>query len=201
MIIFGSKAKQIAVETIQTSCPNCSNNRLNLVTIQKYAHVFWIPFFPMRKLVYSECPNCKQVLEKKEMSDALRMASEETGKTGKTPIWAFSGLALLAILISIGVISENRKDTRNSILIQEPKPGDVFEIKIGSGQYTLYKVTKVVGDSVIVDVSAYETNKVTGLADLKAKGNEGYSGELTFFTKAELKQMLEEDEILDIDRK
>jgi hypothetical protein len=55
----------------------------------------------------------------------------------------------------------------------------------------------VLGDSVFVQINDYETNKVTGLNDLK---KEAYSEEVMGFSKAELKQMLEKGEIIDIER-
>ena len=76
----------------------------------------------------------------------------------------------------------------------------IFEIKTKDNQYTLYKVDNVQGDSVFVHPNQYETNKESGLNDLKAKGDASYSEEITPFLKSELRQMLEKGEITDIDR-
>ena len=89
------------------------------------------------------------------------------------------------------------KDERNAKFIASPRSGDIFEIKTSNNQYTLYKVTLVQGDSVFVAPSNYETNKKTGLADLKKKE---FSAELMGFSLGDLKRMLEEDEIVDVDR-
>ena len=79
-----------------------------------------------------------------------------------------------------------------------PQVGDIFEVKTKDNQYTLYKVDQVQGDSVFIQSSNFEANKVTGLDDLKKKD---YSSDVYGFSKSELKEMLNKGEILDIDRK
>ena len=199
MIIYGSKNKEIAKEHLVDKCPNCGKqNSLDLYVFQKYAHAFWIPFFPLGKTGVSQCDHCKQVLKLNEMPPFLRTAYDNLKSQGKTPIWTFSGLALVAVLITVIVISEKKKDEKNAKLILSPQNGDIFEIKTKDNQYTLYKVNQVQGDSVFIQANNYETNKITGLDDLK---NKEYSEEILGFTKTELKQMLDDDIILDIDRK
>lgn len=199
MIIYGSKNKELAKEILTDKCQNCgTQNRIDMHVFQKYAHVFWIPFFPMGKTGVSQCDHCKQVLKLKEMPASLTASYENLKAQTKTPIWMFSGLALVAALITIGVISDKQKDEKNAKLILTPQNGDIFEVKTKDNHYTLYKIDQVHGDSVFVQVNNYETNKITGLDDLK---NKDYSEYVFGFTKAELKQMLDKGEIIDIDRK
>jgi hypothetical protein len=198
MIVYGSRSKELAKDILTDQCPNCGKqNSIDMHVFQKYAHVFWIPFFPMGKTGVCQCDYCKQVLTLKEMPASLAISYENLKARAKTPIWMFSGLAVLAILITIGFISDKQNDEENARLILMPQAGDVFEIKLGSKQYTLYKVAQVAGDSVFVQLNNYETNKVAGLNDLK---KETYSEEVLGFSKAELKQMLEKGEIIDIER-
>jgi len=199
MIIYGSKSKELAKEILTDKCQNCgTQNSIDMHVFQKYAHVFWIPFFPMGKTGLSQCDHCKQVLKLKEMPPALTASYDNLKAQTKTPIWMFSGLALVAALIIIGVISDNKKDEKNAQLILTPQVGDIFEVKTKDNQYTLYKVDEVQGDSVFIQSSNFEVNKVTGLDDLKKKE---YSDDVYGFSKTELKEMLNKGEILDIDRK
>jgi hypothetical protein len=46
----------------------------------------------------------------------------------------------------------------------------------------------------------YETNKPSGLADLKRKGNGAYTEDVLSLSKGELKTMFDNGEIVDIDR-
>ena len=199
MIIYGSKSKELRKEILTDPCQNCgTQNCIEMHVFQKYAQVFWIPFFPMGKTAVSQCGHCKQLLKLKEMPASLKASYENLKAEIKTPIWMFSGLALVAVLIAIGVISEKNKGEKNARLILTPQSGDIFEVKTAENQYTLYKVDQIQGDSVFVQVNNYETNKITGLNDLKKKD---YSEEVLGFTKAELKQMFDKEEIIDIDRK
>ena len=199
MIIYGSKSKELAKETLTDKCQNCgTQNSIDMHVFQKYAYVFWIPFFPMGKTGLSQCNHCKQVLKLKEMPATLTASYDNLKAQTKTPIWMFSGLALVAALITIGVISDNKKGEKNAQLILTPQVGDIFEVKTKDNQYTLYKVDQVQGDSVFIQSSNFEANKVTGLDDLKKKD---YSSDVYGFSKSELKEMLNKGEILDIDRK
>ena len=202
MIIYGSKSKQLAKEVLMDKCPNCGQQHsIDMHVFQKYAHVFWIPFFAMGKTGVSQCDHCKQVLKLKEMPESLKSSYETIKAQTKTPIWMFSGLALVAVLITAGVISSRENDKLNKQYIAAPVVGDIFEIKNSGDQYTLYKVEAVRGDSVFVSMNEYLTNKSSGLADLKKKGDASFSEEVMGYSKSELKKMLDSGEIMDIDRK
>jgi hypothetical protein len=135
------------------------------------------------------------------MPSAFQMSYENLKHQTKTPIWTFGGLALVAVLIVVGVISEKNKNEKNAKFILSPQIGDIFEIKTDDNQYTLYKVDEVQGDSVFIRINQYETNKATGLADLKRKGEGAYSEDVFAVDKKQLKAMFDKDKILDIDRK
>ena len=199
MIIYGTRNKELAKELITDKCPNCgTQNSMEMHVFQKYAHVFWIPFFPMSKSGVSQCDHCKQVLKVKEMPQGLQQSYETLKAQTKTPPWTFAGLALLVGLIALLIVNDKKKDERNANLILSPKVGDIFEIKTVERQYTLYKVDAVEGDSVFVRVNNYETDKISGINALK---NKSYSDERYGFSKPAIQEMLRQGEILNIDRK
>jgi len=201
MLIYGTRSKQLAKEILIEKCQNCGKqNNIEMHVFQKYAHVFWIPFFPMGKTGVSQCDHCKQVLKLKEMPPSVKASYDNLKAQTKAPVWMFSGLALLAVLITIVVISDRKNDEKNAKLVLAPQKGDIFEIKTKDDQYTLYKVDQVNGDSVFVRVNNYETNKATGLAELKRKGDNDYTEEVLPLAKTELKEMLDKGEIIDIER-
>lgn len=198
MIIYGTRNKELAKEHLVDKCPNCgTQNSIDIHLFQKYAHVFWIPFFPMSKTAVSQCDHCKQVLELKQMPPALRASYDNLKAQSKPPVWMFSGVALVIVLIAAIVIGDKQKDEKNAQLILTPKAGDIFEIKTQDNQYTLYKVSQVQVDSVYVQANNYEVNKLSGLNELKTKT---YSEDVYGFSKGELKKMVEDGEIMDIDR-
>jgi hypothetical protein len=130
----------------------------------------------------------------------MRLSSDNLKSQSKTPLWTFSGLALIVILITVGVVNDRNKDQRNAKLISSPKSGDVLEVKTKENQYTLFKVDNVHGDSIFLRVHNYETNKIDGLSDLRKKGDSAYSEDLYSIDKNDLKKMFEKGEIIDIDR-
>lgn len=199
MVVYGYKAKQLISENLAEKCPHCGSvNSLTVYVLQKYVHIFWIPTFPTRKTGLSSCSHCKQVLELKEMPPSLTAAYESVKAQTSTPVWTFSGLALLAILIALVIYNDKRRDERNARLIAAPQAGDIFEIKMEDKRYTLYKVDQVQNDSVFIQINKYEVNKATGLSKLRDKG---YSDDLYGFSQSELKEMLRKGEIRDIVRK
>ena len=201
MIIYGTKAKEISKEILTDKCENCgSQNSIYLHVFQKYAHIFWIPFFPIGKTAVSQCEHCKQVLKLKQMPDNIEMSYENLKGQSKAPVWMYSGIALVAILITIGVIADKQNDAKNAKLILAPKKGDIFEIKTKDNQYTLLKVEDLKGDTIYVRFNNYETDKRTGFSKLKSKGDSSYSEEIEAVNKSDLKSMFDKGDILDIDR-
>ena len=100
MIIYGWRATQVANESIAESCPSCKNqNALQMFVFQRYAHIFWIPMFPIGKSGASQCGHCKQVLKSKQMPADVKLAYENVAAQAKIPYWTFAGLAIIAVLV------------------------------------------------------------------------------------------------------
>ncbi|ULQ55204.1 hypothetical protein KJS94_11180 [Flavihumibacter rivuli] len=198
MIIYGTRSTELAKEVLTDKCQNCgTQNCIDMHVFQKYAHIFWIPFFPMGKIGLSQCDHCKQVLKVKEMPASLKASYDNLKAQTKAPIWMFSGLAVVAVLIMTSVVSDKKKDERNAKLILSPQVGDIFEVKTRNNNYTLYRVDQVKGDSVFIQASTYEVNRLKGLKDVRLKE---YSSDVYGFSKIELKEMFSKGEILDINR-
>ena len=200
MIIYGSRAKQLAKETLAEKCPNCGSYSVDLYVFQKYAHVFWIPFFPMGKIAVAQCTSCKKAWNKNEFSETAKYAYQNLKAQTKTPVWTYAGISIVAIIIALTFFNEQKKNERNNKLILAPQAGDIFSVKSKKDSYTLYKVTTVRGDTVLLRMNEYETNQESGLSDLKRKGENGFSEVMLPYTKAELKAMFDKGEIIDIER-
>jgi hypothetical protein len=201
MIIYGSKNKQLAKETLMDKCPHCGNQHcIDMHVFQKYVHLFWLPLFPIGKTGVSQCDHCKQVLKLNQMPGSLKTSYDNIKSGTKTPLWMFTGLAVIAIIITMGILSERKKDERNATLILTPFKGDIYEIKTNEGQYTLYKVDQTIGDTVFVRFNQFESNKISGLTDLKQKGDTAFIDDLVPILKPKLREMLKNGEIIDIKR-
>lgn len=84
----------------------------------------------------SVCSHCKQVLQKKEFPEDLKISYHNLRSASKTPVWMFSGLALAAILIVWGMTVSKQNDEKYAQMIVTPQKGDMYEVKIR--QWTLY---------------------------------------------------------------
>jgi len=202
MIIYGSRATQLAKETISDPCPNCqTNNSLDMYVFQRYAHIFWIPFVPIGKTGASQCAHCKKVLKLKEMPSSLRVAYSNVAARTKVPFWTFIGVAIVGVLIINGIIQSGVHDARTSQLLKSPQAGDILEVKKGIGDYTLYKVADVRPDSVAVLPLLYSVNQQSGLGKLGSGQYAQYSDEAKMYSRESLSVLLHKGEILDVIRK
>jgi len=202
MIIYGTRATQAHKETIPDPCPQCqSNNCLDMYVFQRYAHIFWIPFFPIIKTVASQCARCKQVIKQKEMPASLREAFNEVRSRAKTPVWTFIGTALVGLLILAGALQSGRHDRKMSQLLKSLKAGDILELKKSPEVYTLYKIAAVEPDSVAILPLLVTVNKESGLKKLESENDLQFSTNPTKYSHENLSALLHADEILDVIRK
>ena len=200
MIIFGRGSTHLKSEHLkQISCPHCqSQDTVDISVYGNYAHVFWIPTFPIGKQGVSQCQHCKQTLKEKEMPDQFKQAFKAFKSTLKTPFWHFSGLLLIAVLIGWISYSGNQNDKANGAYIQAPLQGDVYEFKTDDGNYTLAKVVAVYDDSLEVVFNQYEINKASKLYTLNEPEN--YVDDSYIISKDDLVGLFEEGDILDVER-
>ncbi len=201
MLIGGNRVTELVQETLLGNCPNCgTKDSVQIHVFQRYGHIFWIPCFPMKKTIVSQCTHCKQVLNLKSVPSNIATESDTFKSQIKTPIWTFTGSALFVLLISLLFYTTNEHDKKNATLILSPKSGDIYDVEIKEDQFTLFKVDHIKGDSVYVRINQYETDKSSGLMNIRKKGDDVYSKDLQSISFLELKAMFERHEIIDIER-
>ncbi|MVO10692.1 zinc-ribbon domain-containing protein [Flavobacterium sp. TP390] len=202
MIFYGTRAKNIHNGQIKNvKCPNCENETsMTYSVFGKYAHVYWIPFFPIRKIGVAECNTCKRTFEVKELPEAIQNKYEnEKEKAGvKTPVWFFSGVFIIAALTLMGMYFSYQNDTDNAEFIVNPTKGDVYHVNGDAGYYSTLKIEKVTQDSIYVFVNQLQTNKKSDLDNIDKEEN--YI-DVYGFTKQDIQRMFDEKEIFDIERK
>jgi hypothetical protein len=202
MIIFGTRATHLRTQNISGQCKSCNtSNNLQLSVFQKYVHIFWIPTFPIGREYVTKCNFCGNTLTNGgEIQYAHKIAYAEIKYHLKTPIWMFTGVALMAALLIYSIIGEYKKDENNKVFIQSPRKGDVYKFKTEDGQYSLLKVARVDGDTVFVFPNNYVAAQASGLAELLAQGDSTYSTELYPLLKSEISKRFEKKDIIDIVR-
>lgn len=120
MIIFGGRASNIGNFDIPNSkCSYCEEGNTQRISVfGKYAHIFWIPIFPIGKKAVAECTHCKRTIEQKEFSPELKSLYKENKKKAKRPFWHWFGVGsfglFVSLLLIIGVTAE--EDPRSNLL-------------------------------------------------------------------------------------
>jgi len=201
MIIYGWKEAHLksSNSTICT-CPNCESKGSMLFSVfSKHVHVFWIPFFPYGKKRYAECSHCKISFEYKEMPENLQQEYKNLLGETRTPIWQFSGVGIIAVLILWGVYSSKMDSEQEQQYLSNPEIGDVYEYKTDEGNYSTFKISEVFTDSIAIIQNDYETDKIGGVSKIDKSKN--YSDAYYAISKKELKEMYDEKTIFDINRK
>jgi zinc-ribbon family len=200
MIIYGHRTTKLGEYPIMEACPNCNaQNKINIHVFQRYAHIFWLPLFPMSKKTVAQCEACQQHWETKAMPEVLKTAANNSKAHFKTPIWTFSLLALLGILIFWAVNQSKKHDAENIKKINAPMVGDkiLFE---DNNMYHYNKITAIIGDSIYMVVGNLEINKRTKTYKLLANEATAFSEDTIINTKSALQQALKDGAIRAIER-
>jgi DNA-directed RNA polymerase subunit RPC12/RpoP len=105
--LFGKKSSELKQETHrEIVCPNClSKNTTKISVLGVYKHLFHIPFLSGGKLGYSVCTNCNHTFELPKMPMDIKLAYYELKETAKTPIWFYSGLIGIKVLVLVKIFS------------------------------------------------------------------------------------------------
>ncbi|MBP6238691.1 MAG: hypothetical protein KA536_21240 [Saprospiraceae bacterium] len=120
MIIFGTRASNIGnFDVPKSKCEYCEMESTQRISVfGKYAHIFWIPFFPIGKKAIAECTHCKRTVEQKEFSTKLNQLYQENKSKAKRPFWHWLGLgtigSLIALITIIAITAE--EDPRSKLL-------------------------------------------------------------------------------------
>lgn len=187
MYIIGHKSISLAKEMVQDKCPNCgSNHSIEMEVFQKYVHIFYIPYLPAGKTGVSYCSICKQVMVDKDMPPNFKEAYQQLKAKTKIPLWMFSGLVLMILLIVYQLNNEQRAKKTFASQMDLVKAGDVLELKLAKDNFTLYKVYRINADSVLLQANEYQSNNAAGLKEIV---DSPYATNLRYITKTELKKM------------
>ncbi|NOY47616.1 MAG: hypothetical protein GXO84_05380, partial [Chlorobi bacterium] len=95
----------------------------------EYAHIYWIPLFPLGRKNIVECNSCKRVFKIIELPESIKQKVRRERENAKTPLWYYSGLVIFIIGISYGAWTSGKNKEDNSAYIKTPKIGDVYSIE------------------------------------------------------------------------
>jgi len=166
MIIYGKRAKMRKIfHHDEMKCPSCQHAGMSAVHFQSYAHIYWIPLFPMSRVFALECPQCKAVVTEKE-ADALLMDTKSVRHQRPTiPLWSGVGMVLIAALFAFGVVMSKRDAAVLADTIRDPHIGDVVIVKTtteGEDGYFAAQVLKLENDQILLRTGKHIYNRLKG---------------------------------------
>ena len=204
MIFYGTRSSNLKNGKIKNvSCPHCTTDTdMNYSVFGKYAHIYWIPFFPIGRINVAECNNCKSTYELKNLDESVKQKfkKEQDFNPVKTPIWFFSGLFIIATITMSVMYYNNKQDDDEKVFIKNPKVGDLYHFKASEGFYSCMKVQKITKDSIFCLANDMETDQETGIDDINIDKN--YSLKTIWgYSKKELVELMKDEKfIYQIDR-
>jgi hypothetical protein len=106
IFFFGTRSKAILTILLNNlECCYCKQrDTIFLSIVSTYAHLFWIPLFPVGKKKFTVCSHCRQTLADKQMPPEYITAIFQENIAAKTPVWQFAGLIIIGCLITIPFI-------------------------------------------------------------------------------------------------
>lgn len=130
------------------------------------------------------------------MNDTLKQSYDNIKRNAATPIWMYSGLAIVALIAIAVSINDSRKSSATNAYALNPKAGDVVQIKLDS-VYTLLKLTHVGKDSIYFVTNQYQTKDDAEIDDLDSKP---YDTVIMAMAKTKLDALNKEGKIVNINR-
>lgn len=200
MVFYGSRASNIKNGRLSNvTCPSCENQTSMTYSIfGKYAHIYWIPLFPIGKESVAECDHCKHTSKISDLPEQIKNKFDLEKSGSGFPIWYFSGLAIIAVLIFGGMYMAKLHDDDVAKYINDPQIGDIYTLEgEREGYHSTMRIQEVTNDSVYALMSDYEYN-TTNLSDLDK--DENYSGEIYSFSKEDILALFAKEAIEDINR-
>lgn len=108
MFLAGIKTKILkSIHPNHLVCSNCKKENSTKISVTgAYKHVFQIPFLAGKKEGISKCSNCNEELSFTTMSDPFKLAYYELKETTKTPLWFYSGIIGIKLLVLIKIVAK-----------------------------------------------------------------------------------------------
>lgn len=112
----------------------------------------------------------------------------------------YSGLTMIIILMSVGLVNMVLDARKSAQFILSPQAGDVYQMKMNEKAYSLAIVHHVKGDTTYLQFHQYSTNDVSEINNLKAKGTNAFESKMLSVVTRQLKVMLDEGTIMAVER-
>jgi hypothetical protein len=194
-IIYGARTARIKNYVDNSHCCKiCGVFDLTIKVYRKYYHVFFIPVIPIEEKTSTiRCNNCGEPLR----SDKIQRHYENISKT---PIYLYTMPILFALPFVIGIMANINSRRENKEFIEKPQLGDVYTIRKSENdsiKYYFLRITDIHGDTIVANQNSIKYSNFVSKLD---SSDYFIRNEKLIFTKRDLKQMLDKEEINSVDR-
>jgi hypothetical protein len=174
LIVLGTRSRARAgVPFFTETCPACGHGQHLSYGVTRYFQVFWIPIFPYRRVVGLRCLNCHHTREGKNLPEHVRNLVGQEMFSFARLLPYFAGIYLVVIMGALFEWDENRIREKDLLLLQEPRVGDVYEMKINGIMpnpqpgypYILARVAATDSHSVFLEYGALGYDGYMGTSD------------------------------------
>lgn len=197
IILFGTRAGHLKTIRLPEQCRNCkTGGSVELIVYQRFAHIFWIPIFPTRKIFTSQCYRCKESLIQEEIKESYPEVYQQYRKKLTAPFWSFTGITLVASIVLLITVLNYVRIVKEQFMIQSPEIDDIYIYVPKEGEYSLWKVSEINGDTVFVLSNSFTTNSIRKISVSAYSFNKEASPKL----RSDLIRMFENKEIVSIER-
>jgi hypothetical protein len=158
LIFFGKRASHTKTGILEyETCPNCGQQGQIICSVYgEYAHVFWIPIFPLGKSIYAQCQHCNTSWDISQMPPDIRKAAYLFMKNQRTSIWHFTGLILIALLLVFLFFGAQQTKKNTAEFMADPQVMDCYYIRYtDDGMYSTMRIEAIEGDTVYFAVNEY----------------------------------------------
>ncbi|SHF43224.1 hypothetical protein [Dysgonomonas macrotermitis] len=201
MIVYGTNWSNKKIIPTREICPICGvMHSVSLIYQYEYAHIYGISLFPIKKDIRGYCQACEEGINYQSIK------TNTTQHSVRYPILSFVGLILIVLAITVfaSYIYIDKKQTRELSIqcINTPEVGDIYEVKFSEKEYGLMRISDIKGDSILMQLGEYVTDRITGLKELKnGEYKDRFYDETFSYTKDELFSNLEQEVIIRVNRK
>lgn len=200
IFIFGTKPvllNEITPKSIK--CNFCeSQGTVTLISRSSHTHLYYIPMFPLGVKISAYCHDCTYEANQNEFPQNYYSHIDLLKNDSKTPFWQFTGIAIISIAITLGIVRSRYVENRDAAYITTPAIGDVYHYKTGYSQYSTMKVISINYDSIFYIHNDMEADRYNMLSELNVEEN--YGDDIYYILNSELDSMQNANALIDIIR-
>lgn len=195
LILHGRKTAKIKKFTDNLQhCPFCKTFDLQVEVYRDYYHLYFIPLVALGdKSAKIRCKSCGEPIRSETREKEYIISV-------RTPFYLYSFPILIAVTIALVIGNDYYNRSQTNKYLEHPEINDVYSIKSNANKFDSYYFTKII--AIEKDSIRMLHNKFEYLFLQANFSEEDYfvKEDTIFFSKMDLKRMLDSSEITVINR-